>query len=135
MLCAGVTVYTRLDLQESLDFAAQGKVRATVSTEALENVNDVFARMHKGGSTAEWSWIWERDECGTSGPSPFPLEPLPAHARHLLAHGLLGDVLDRTVRPGFDLGQPTTQSPQDAIARRRRHVCVDHSVHRFLLDG
>jgi alcohol dehydrogenase, propanol-preferring len=44
----GSIVGTRLDLQESLDFAAQGKVRATVSTERLENINDVFARMHKG---------------------------------------------------------------------------------------
>jgi propanol-preferring alcohol dehydrogenase len=45
----GSIVGTRLDLQESLDFAAQGKVRATVSTDALENVNDVFARMRMGG--------------------------------------------------------------------------------------
>ena len=44
----GSIVGTRLDLQESLDFAAQGKVRATVSTDILENVNDVFARMRKG---------------------------------------------------------------------------------------
>ena len=45
----GSIVGTRLDLQESLDFAAQGKVRATVSTDRLENINDVFARMRKGG--------------------------------------------------------------------------------------
>ncbi len=44
----GSIVGTRLDLQESLDFAAQGKVRATVSTARLENINDVFARMRKG---------------------------------------------------------------------------------------
>jgi propanol-preferring alcohol dehydrogenase len=44
----GSIVGTRLDLQESLDFAAQGKVRATVSTDRLEDVNDVFARMRKG---------------------------------------------------------------------------------------
>ncbi len=44
----GSIVGTRLDLQESLDFAAQGKVRATVSTDRLENINDVFARMRKG---------------------------------------------------------------------------------------
>jgi propanol-preferring alcohol dehydrogenase len=44
----GSIVGTRLDLQESLDFAAQGKVRATVSTDRLENVNDVFARMSRG---------------------------------------------------------------------------------------
>jgi len=44
----GSIVGTRLDLQESLDFAAQGKVAATVSTDRLENVNDVFERMHAG---------------------------------------------------------------------------------------
>jgi propanol-preferring alcohol dehydrogenase len=44
----GSIVGTRLDLQESLDFAAQGKVRATVSTDRLENINDVFARMSRG---------------------------------------------------------------------------------------
>lgn len=44
----GSIVGTRLDLQEALDFAGQGKVRATVSSEPLENINDIFARMHKG---------------------------------------------------------------------------------------
>ena len=44
----GSIVGTRLDLQESLDFAARGQVRATVATERLENINDVFARMHAG---------------------------------------------------------------------------------------
>ena len=44
----GSIVGTRLDLQESLDFAALGKVHATVTTDKLQNINDVFARMHKG---------------------------------------------------------------------------------------
>jgi propanol-preferring alcohol dehydrogenase len=44
----GSIVGTRLDLQESLDFAAYGKVRATVTTDKLENINHVFARMGKG---------------------------------------------------------------------------------------
>ena len=44
----GSIVGTRLDLQESLDFAAQGKVAATVHTDRLENINDIFARMHAG---------------------------------------------------------------------------------------
>jgi alcohol dehydrogenase, propanol-preferring len=44
----GSIVGTRLDLQESLDFVAEGKVRATVSTDKLENVNDIFARLHEG---------------------------------------------------------------------------------------
>jgi alcohol dehydrogenase, propanol-preferring len=53
MVLGGITVRgsivgTRLDLQESLAFAAAGKVRATVATEKLENINDVFARMHRG---------------------------------------------------------------------------------------
>ena len=53
MVLRGVTVRgsivgTRLDLLESLDFAARGQVKATVRTEKLENINDVFARMHKG---------------------------------------------------------------------------------------
>jgi propanol-preferring alcohol dehydrogenase len=45
----GSIVGTRLDLQEALDFAAVGKVAATVSTERLENVNQVFERMLQGG--------------------------------------------------------------------------------------
>ncbi|HKE52130.1 MAG TPA: zinc-dependent alcohol dehydrogenase, partial [Actinomycetes bacterium] len=38
----------RLDLQESLEFAAHGKVKAIVATDKLENVNDVFTRLHQG---------------------------------------------------------------------------------------
>jgi alcohol dehydrogenase, propanol-preferring len=44
----GSIVGTRLDLQEALNFAGEGKVKATVETEALENINDIFARMRKG---------------------------------------------------------------------------------------
>ncbi|SEJ35528.1 alcohol dehydrogenase, propanol-preferring [Azotobacter beijerinckii] len=44
----GSIVGTRLDLQEALDFAGQGKVRATVASEPLENINDIFTRMHEG---------------------------------------------------------------------------------------
>ncbi|MCJ2178862.1 alcohol dehydrogenase AdhP [Novosphingobium album (ex Hu et al. 2023)] len=44
----GSIVGTRLDLQESLDFAGDGKVKATVATAKLEDINDVFGRMHKG---------------------------------------------------------------------------------------
>jgi len=44
----GSIVGTRLDLQESLAFAAMGKVAATVATDRLENINDVFARMRAG---------------------------------------------------------------------------------------
>ena len=44
----GSIVGTRLDLQEALNFAGEGKVKATVATEKLENINDVFARMRKG---------------------------------------------------------------------------------------
>jgi propanol-preferring alcohol dehydrogenase len=44
----GSIVGTRLDLQESLEFAARGKVAATVAAETLENINDIFDRMQKG---------------------------------------------------------------------------------------
>lgn len=53
MVLRGITVRgsivgTRLDLQESLAFAAEGKVKATVAADRLENINDIFARMHAG---------------------------------------------------------------------------------------
>ncbi|NIC36346.1 alcohol dehydrogenase AdhP [Halomonas desiderata] len=44
----GSIVGTRQDLQESFDFAGEGKVKATVSTDRLENINDVFQRLHEG---------------------------------------------------------------------------------------
>ena len=44
----GSIVGTRLDLQEALDFAGAGKVKATIATEPLENINQIFARMHAG---------------------------------------------------------------------------------------
>jgi propanol-preferring alcohol dehydrogenase len=44
----GSIVGTRLDLQEALAFAGEGKVHATVHTEKLEKINDIFARMHEG---------------------------------------------------------------------------------------
>ena len=44
----GSIVGTRLDLQESLEFAAAGKVAATVTADRLENINAIFARMHRG---------------------------------------------------------------------------------------
>lgn len=44
----GSIVGTRLDLQESLDFAADGKVKATISTDRLENINTIFDNMRQG---------------------------------------------------------------------------------------
>ena len=44
----GSIVGTRLDLQESLEFASAGKVKATVQAEPLENINDIFTRMREG---------------------------------------------------------------------------------------
>jgi len=44
----GSIVGTRLDLQEALNFAGEGKVKATVATERLESINSIFARMHAG---------------------------------------------------------------------------------------
>ena len=54
----GSIVGTRLDLQEALEFAGAGKVRATVSTERLETINDVFSRMHAGAIDGRvYAWI------------------------------------------------------------------------------
>lgn len=44
----GSIVGTRLDLAEALAFAEQAKVAATVASDRLENINDIFARMHAG---------------------------------------------------------------------------------------
>ena len=44
----GSIVGTRLDLQEALGFAGEGKVKATIATDKLENINKIFARMHAG---------------------------------------------------------------------------------------
>lgn len=44
----GSIVGTRQDLQEALDFAGEGKVKATVATDKLENINEIFQRMIDG---------------------------------------------------------------------------------------
>lgn len=44
----GSIVGTRKDLQEAIDFAAEGKVKANVTAAKLEDVNDVFEKMKKG---------------------------------------------------------------------------------------
>lgn len=44
----GLIVGTRLDLKEALSFAGEGKVKGTVKTEKLENINNVFELMRKG---------------------------------------------------------------------------------------
>jgi propanol-preferring alcohol dehydrogenase len=44
----GSIVGTRLDLEEALAFAAEGKVSATIETLALESINDVFTRLRTG---------------------------------------------------------------------------------------
>ncbi|MGV3346717.1 alcohol dehydrogenase AdhP [Enterobacteriaceae bacterium LUAb1] len=44
----GSIVGTRKDLQEALDFAGRGKVAASIAVEPLENINDIFQRMHEG---------------------------------------------------------------------------------------
>jgi propanol-preferring alcohol dehydrogenase len=44
----GSIVGTRLDLQEALEFARDGKVKATVSTAGLRDINSVFEKMRKG---------------------------------------------------------------------------------------
>jgi len=44
----GSIVGTRLDLEEALSFAGEGKVKATIETLPLESINDVFSRLKKG---------------------------------------------------------------------------------------
>jgi len=44
----GSIVGTRLDLAEALSFAGEGLVHATVAAEKLEDINDIFKRMHAG---------------------------------------------------------------------------------------
>ncbi|WP_436286664.1 alcohol dehydrogenase AdhP [Solimonas marina] len=44
----GSIVGTRLDLQEALDFAGDGRVKATVATAKLDDINDIFRRMNDG---------------------------------------------------------------------------------------
>jgi len=44
----GSIVGTRLDLEESLAFAAEGKVKATIETLPLDSINDVFDRLKSG---------------------------------------------------------------------------------------
>jgi propanol-preferring alcohol dehydrogenase len=44
----GSTVGTRMDLQEAIAFAAEGKVHTVYSEDKLENINEIFDRMRKG---------------------------------------------------------------------------------------
>lgn len=44
----GSIVGTRKDLEEAIAFAAEGKVKANVTVEPLEHVNDIFARLKAG---------------------------------------------------------------------------------------
>ncbi len=53
MILNGITVRgsivgTRLDLQEAINFAQTGRVKAHVTATKLENVNEVFDKMRKG---------------------------------------------------------------------------------------
>jgi propanol-preferring alcohol dehydrogenase len=44
----GSIVGTRRDLQESLEFAAEGRVRARIHTDRVKNINAVFAELKSG---------------------------------------------------------------------------------------
>lgn len=53
MILNGITVRgsivgTRLDLQEAIEFAQTGRVKAHVSATKLDNINEVFDKMRKG---------------------------------------------------------------------------------------
>jgi alcohol dehydrogenase, propanol-preferring len=41
-------VGTRKDLEEALQFAAEGKVKATIEEQPLGSINDIFDRLKKG---------------------------------------------------------------------------------------
>lgn len=45
----GSIVGTRKDLQESLEFAGEGKVKSHYSMDSLDNINGIFDRMRAGG--------------------------------------------------------------------------------------
>ena len=44
----GSIVGTRADLQEALDFAGEGLVKATIHTDSLDNINQIFDDMRAG---------------------------------------------------------------------------------------
>jgi propanol-preferring alcohol dehydrogenase len=44
----GSIVGTRQDLQEAIDFAVQGRVKATVHVSSLEAINGIFDEMKRG---------------------------------------------------------------------------------------
>jgi propanol-preferring alcohol dehydrogenase len=44
----GSIVGTRLDLADALSFAGEGLVHAHVKPEKIEDINDIFKRMHAG---------------------------------------------------------------------------------------
>lgn len=44
----GSIVGTRLDLEEALSFAAEGKVKAIIETKPLESINDIFRHLKTG---------------------------------------------------------------------------------------
>lgn len=47
----GSIVGTRKDLEECLEFAARGKVKAIITEKGLDDINDIFADMEKGEIT------------------------------------------------------------------------------------
>ena len=44
----GSIVGTRMDLQEALAFAGEGKVHTVYAEDVLENINGIFDRMRQG---------------------------------------------------------------------------------------
>ncbi|MGM9928088.1 MAG: alcohol dehydrogenase AdhP [Bacillus sp. (in: firmicutes)] len=44
----GSIVGTRKDMQEAIEFAAQGKVKTNIETAPLDSINEVFEKMEKG---------------------------------------------------------------------------------------
>ncbi len=44
----GSIVGTRMDMEEALDCAGEGLVKATVSSDRVENINAIFDKMRQG---------------------------------------------------------------------------------------
>jgi propanol-preferring alcohol dehydrogenase len=70
----GSVVGTRIDLAEALALAGKGGVKATVTVEKLENINEVFNRLRKG--EVEGRIVLDVEGVGSSFKahivSPFP---------------------------------------------------------------
>jgi hypothetical protein len=95
----GSIVGTRLDLEESLAFAADGKVKATIETLPLGSINDVFDRMKQGKINGR---VVLDIACRTAASSPVRIPTLGA-----LAWLTPPCLLEESALPNLPLGRRT----------------------------